>query len=449
MDALPLLDRTSGPRPSAPPPVSASESFRRSVRSVALAAAVAFSLGLCLATVARVAGAVSRFAEAPADTANSLSSLATSSSDATSASASSPRVRSRRKVSGHAINCESDMYTKQTLKLVTEFPIAHLVHGLGAASPGANMPKYEASDVTGLPGPGRTPLYVVMDNSFTVIRLGSNMVPSVPVASRKADSNALLAWPGNASAESQFEGLTYNMTSGTFIAVQEMITHKNGHMHARMYDVAFPADGEVAEVRVLQECGSDYKFARENKGLEGSIVMDGPSGVSYLLGLCEGNYCGDGNRHKESGNGRLVVMKRSSDPKTGTCLFVTVQTIALPSSCDFMDYSAITINQGKAPGKNGAMDVAIASQENSAVWIGTIAPAPRAKSADSPLFVFGDGAIFDFPTDDGCNMVYCNVEGIHWQDDSTLVAVSDAMKSHGRQDYRCWNKAQSVHLFSF
>jgi hypothetical protein len=110
------------------------------------------------------------------------------------------------------------------------------------------------------------------------------------------------------------------------------------------------------------------------------------------------------------------------------------------------DYSAITLNQGKAPGRRGEMDVAIASQENSAIWVSTIAPAAIRKS-NVPLFKFGPGAIYDFPTDSECKTIYCNIEGIHWQDDDTIVAVSDAMKSHGKQDFRCWNKAQSVHVF--
>ena len=55
-------------------------------------------------------------------------------------------------------------------------------------------------------------------------------------------------------------------------------------------------------------------------------------------------------------------------------------------------------------------------------------------------------------------MQYCNIEGIHWvsggktgEDDEhppqMLVAVSDKMKSKGRQSAACHEKDQSVHLF--
>jgi hypothetical protein len=38
------------------------------------------------------------------------------------------------------------------------------------------------------------------------------------------------------------------------------------------------------------------------------------------------------------------------------------------------------------------------------------------------------------------------VEGIHWINDNMLIAVSDKMKS--RQDFRCFDKDQSVHVFT-
>ena len=49
-----------------------------------------------------------------------------------------------------------------------------------------------------------------------------------------------------------------------------------------------------------------------------------------------------------------------------------------------------------------------------------------------------------------------NVEGIHWVSQGadgsaapgTLVAVSDKMKSKGRQPAACHDKDQSVHLFA-
>ena len=55
--------------------------------------------------------------------------------------------------------------------------------------------------------------------------------------------------------------------------------------------------------------------------------------------------------------------------------------------------------------------------------------------------------MYDFPRDSECRRVYCNIEGVAWQGADKLVAASDQMKDGGRQDHRCWDKDQSIHLF--
>lgn len=93
------------------------------------------------------------------------------------------------------------------------------------------------------------------------------------------------------------------------------------------------------------------------------------------------------------------------------------------------------------------MKIAVASQENGALWVSTITP-KKSESDHDALFEFDEGKIYDFPTNNRCEVVYCNIEGIHFIDERTIVAVSDAMKSRGRQHFRCFEKAQSVHLLS-
>jgi len=39
----------------------------------------------------------------------------------------------------------------------------------------------------------------------------------------------------------------------------------------------------------------------------------GADGNLYVLGLCEGNYCAEGSKGREAGNGRVVVMQRVVD----------------------------------------------------------------------------------------------------------------------------------------
>jgi hypothetical protein len=398
----PLLDGPAAPPP--PPPL-------QRWRPLATAAAAAFALGATLAAVSRAAGAV-----APTLSWHGRSGAA----------AATPHP-----VAGHVVDCASPTFTKTTLKVVDEYPIGRMVFDEKRMAGAKGLRKFEASDIAGVPADG-SPFFVVLDNSFKVFRVG----PTVTVGD--GSGNGLLSWPGDDGTDSQFECLAYNMTSADFVAVQEMIV-ADGSMSARVFDVNFAED----DVIVTRQCSCDYEFAKENKGFEGAIIMDGADGVSYLLALCEGNHCQGGRKGRDTGNGRLIALRREIGD--GGCVFKTVGQVRLPREVDFVDYSAITVNQNVAPGENGQMTVGIASQENAAVWVGTIQPVAGGKE----LFEFGAGTIYDFPPDDECRPVYCNIEGIHFTSEHSLVAVSDAMKSGGKQNYRCWAKAQSVHLVTF
>jgi hypothetical protein len=382
-------------------------------RPLATAALVAFALGATLAAVTRAASAAAPMLLWRGHTV---------------AAAATPHP-----TLGHTVDCASPLFSKRTLKVVDEYPIARMVFDERRMAAAKGLTKFEASDVSGVPGEGN-PFFVVLDNSFKVFRVG----PTVSL--REDNGNGLLSWPGDVGDDSQFECLAYNMTSASFVAVQEMISANDGSMSARMFDVTFVDDTVI----VADECGCDYEFVKENKGFEGAIVMDGADGASYMLALCEGNHCNGGKKGRDTGNGRVVVLRRGVDG-SGKCLFKTVGEVKLPKEVDFVDYSAITLDQNAAPGKDGEMTVAVASQENSAIWVGSIKPVRDG----TKLFEFGSGTIYDFPPDGECRHVYCNVEGIHFATDRTIVAVSDAMKSKGKQDYRCWEKAQSVHLVSF
>jgi hypothetical protein len=117
--------------------------------------------------------------------------------------------------------------------------------------------------------------------------------------------------------------------------------------------------------------------------------------------------------------------------------------IDLPSSIEFLDYSAISIY-----GKNLATSpayVAITSQENSEVWIGIIEELDKL-----PFFKISSlkkDITYNLPraTEDPkkCLIQYCNVEGVAWQDKTHLILVSD--KSKHDQDDICSRKDQSIH----
>ena len=121
-------------------------------------------------------------------------------------------------------------------------------------------------------------------------------------------------------------------------------------------------------------------------------------------------------------------------------------TLDLPID-SFMDYSALALHKE-------TQTVAITSQENAQVWVGTLAggadgdfdPATAA-FADGP----GGSVVYDFPRDANCGLQYCNVEGLAWVEGGgvgtpqVLVAVSDKMKKD--QPFTCLGKDQSFHLF--
>jgi len=62
-------------------------------------------------------------------------------------------------------------------------------------------------------------------------------------------------------------------------------------------------------------------------------------------------------------------------------------------------------------------------------------------------FDLDTGSTYDFPKNDRCETIYCNIEGIEWLNDEMIVAVSDKMKGKGKQDFLCFDKDQSVHVF--
>jgi hypothetical protein len=61
------------------------------------------------------------------------------------------------------------------------------------------------------------------------------------------------------------------------------------------------------------------------------------------------------------------------------------------------------------------------------------------------LFV-DEGTVYRFPCDSREKALFCNVEGVSWIDDRTLVVVSDRFKA-GDQHDRCRTHDRSIHIF--
>lgn len=165
-----------------------------------------------------------------------------------------------------------------------------------------------------------------------------------------------------------------------------------------------------------------------SKGFEGAEAIRDLNNELAVLALCEGNYCSEDSMN-DTGNGRVIAMKKIVEDD-GTCSWSTIREIELPPSADFHDYSDISVDE------NGR--VAITSQEDSAVWIGKMVGQNDAGLWDIDKLEFNDDdfKVYDFPRNDQCKKVYCNIEGIHWMGDNMLMAVSDKMKSKGKQHFR-------------
>lgn len=332
-----------------------------------------------------------------------------------------------RKRLSNKYSCKKDVnYSKATLKRAYELPYAALFQDH------RGQKKFEASDLT-IVG---NEVYSVCDNSWAISRFGKSLLPFNEENVQVGDPNRV---PGE---DSGYEAIFHH--EGLFYVVRESVYHGDhsesdytpemGDYHAIIEELELSAN----DYTVVNQCQCEFEFEGDSKGFEGAVAFPDENDVLYVLGLCEGNYCSE-SRKNDVGNGRVVLMKKSEDPETTQCIWETVRVVRIPSSAAFLDYSAIDITQDGR--------VAIASQEHSAVWLGQ-AKGIENGIIDASKFDFEvESRVLQFPKDGMCHTLYCNIEGIHFMNDDMLMAVSDKMKSKGRQDFRCHDKDQSIHAF--
>jgi hypothetical protein len=185
----------------------------------------------------------------------------------------------------------------------------------------------------------------------------------------------------------------------------------------------------------------ELRFEGRSKGIEGAISVHDLNNELVILALCEANYCLL-ERKSEAGNGRIVAMYRQ-EFEDGTCEWSTIREIHIPKSANFRDYSAITMDP------NGR--VAIASQEDSRLWVGHLLGQEEGGLWDvySIEFDWEVGKVYDFPRNDRCEKIYCKIEGVHWLDDKMIIAVLDKMKKGKERRIRnAWQRTR-VPTFSF
>jgi hypothetical protein len=287
------------------------------------------------------------------------------------------------------------MVTAPTLKLVCESKICDLLP--------CDQPTtcWEASGVL----VKDRHYFVVFDNRTEIARFSDDLQPN--------RTNGLF---GMAHAVSGYEGITYNAVKQRFYLLVESRKQASGCYQALIveYDDEF---------RYLKERPVDFTFKSSNKGFE-AVAHVRRDDRDYLLALCEGNKCKCGDKGREPGGGRVHVFEKRRKRWRHS------NTIALPATIPFVDYSGMSLDNGC---------VAVVSQVNSMLWVGRF---------DEAGWTWRDeGQLYEFPRSDDGTLRYGNIEGIGWITRTRIVTVSDRRKKEKQPDKGLSEKDQSIHIF--
>ena len=283
----------------------------------------------------------------------------------------------------------------QQLELVREVRICDLM----GCSPRAE--RWEASGVLVKDGC----CFVVFDDRTQIGRFAQDLQPN--------DANGLC---GLSHGDRGYEGITYNSAKQRFYLLVEARKHARKTYQACIveYDDEF---------RFVKERPVDFTFASDNKGFEAAAYVR-RGNKDFLLALCEGNRCKCGKKGRTPGGGRVQVFV-----KKRSCWRHT-DTIALPDSLPFVDYSGMSIDAGR---------VAVVSQVNSMLWVGRF---------DEAAWTWRDaGQVYEFPRSDEGAIRYGNIEGVAWLGPTRIVTVSDRRKKQTQPDKSLSEKDQSIHIF--
>jgi hypothetical protein len=282
-----------------------------------------------------------------------------------------------------------------TLKLVCERKIGELIPHERSAK------RWEASGVLAKNGH----YYVVFDDRSEIARLSDDLAHN--------SANGLF---GTTHTDCGYEGITYNHANERFYLLVESRKQRGGTYKAVIveYDEEF---------KYLKDRPVDFEFESSNKGFEAAAHVR-RDGTDYLLALCEGNNCQCGKKGRKPGGGRVQLFEKKRKE------WRHINEIALPPSLPFVDYSGMSIDNGR---------VAIVSQENSMLWIGQFNEADWAWRSD--------GQLFEFPRADDGAIRYGNIEGVAWLTPTRVVTVSDRRKKKCQPDKQLSEKDQSVHIF--
>mmetsp|Transcript_22727 Transcript_22727/g.29016 ORF Transcript_22727/g.29016 Transcript_22727/m.29016 type:complete len:173 (-) Transcript_22727:44-562(-) len=156
------------------------------------------------------------------------------------------------------------------------------------------------------------------------------------------------------------------------------------------------------------------------------------NGTHYLLGLCEGNNCEGGNDGKDPGKGTILVLEYDTSAGLDGNWQV-IDQILLPEDLPYQDYSGIDVYDNEF--------IVVVSQSESSLWVGRL-------DDDNWTIRGGDngGFLFYFPIDSGGDKLFCEVEGVSWRSDNSVVITTD--KTDDDDASSCDDHSQSLAVFT-
>jgi hypothetical protein len=247
--------------------------------------------------------------------------------------------------------------------------------------------------------------YVVFDNCNEIARLSRDLQPN--------RTNGLF---GKTHTYGGYEGIAYNAAKQRFYLLVEARRQSKGCYQALVveYDEEF---------QYLKDRPLEFAFESGNKGFEAVAHLQRDS-KDYLLALCEGNNCQCGKKGRKPGSGRVQMFEKKRKR------WQHVRTIELPTSLPFVDYSGMSIENGR---------MAIVSQVNSMLWVGEF--------DEAEWNCRDEGQLYEFPRSDDRAIRYGNIEGVAWITPTRVVTVSDRRSRKNQPDKELSDKDQSVHIF--
>lgn len=270
---------------------------------------------------------------------------------------------------------------------VAESRINTLLPGLPAGT------TYEASGVFAL----NNSCFVVFDNLYQAGEIPLHLQPE----------NSRLHDLSRHEGNPDFEAITYDAAEQQWYIVAE--TELAGN---RFRPVVYRYDRRFT---LIDRMETDLFFAadKRNKGLEG-IAFVRRNGQAYLLGL------------EETSNSIHVLQQQDGQWKAVAELLLPVY---------FNDYADIAVLNNR---------VAVISQEDARIWIGQLSPSCWKFTGKHTVYTIPTGNE-NGETGKGNRVLYGNLEGVSFANDSTLVTCTDQVRNS--QPVYQQHKDQSIQVW--